>query len=77
MMIHDLLEQLKLVIILNPFEWSFFLFFIAWFSGGFLEYYLEWWHPMRPVERAIECDDDDPSGGRGDLWMTSNEKTCR
>ena len=65
MMIHDLLGELKLLIILNPFEWSFFLFFIAWFSGGFLEYYLEWWHPMKPVKRAVETKDVD----RVEEWL--------
>ena len=54
MMIHDLLGELKLLIILNPFEWSFFLFFIAWFSGGFLEYYLELWHPMKEEKHKLD-----------------------
>ena len=43
---HGLLQELKLFIILNPFEWTIFIEFVCFLSGSYFEYLVEWWKPI-------------------------------
>ena len=46
MWIGQLLQDLKLFIILNPFEWTIFLIFICLLIGSYTEHLVGWWKPI-------------------------------
>lgn len=50
MTVYNLLQELKLFIVLNPFEWTIFLIFICLLTGSYLEYLVGWWQPIKEGE---------------------------
>ena len=47
MIIYEYLESLKLLIILNPFEWSVCFGLICFFTGSYFEYLTGWFKPYK------------------------------
>ena len=47
MTIYNLLQELKLFIILNPFEWTIFLILVCLMTGSYLEHLVGWWQPIK------------------------------
>jgi len=50
MTIYNLLNELKTVIILNPFEWTVFIGFVFFVTGSYLEHLVGWWQPIKEEE---------------------------
>ena len=53
MTIYSLLQELKTVIILNPFEWTICWGMICFFTGSYLEHLIGWFSPIKEEEE--EC----------------------
>ena len=47
MTVYNLLHELKLFIVLNPFEWTIFLILVCLMTGSYLEHLVGWWQPMK------------------------------
>ena len=47
MTVYNLLQELKLVIVLNPFEWTVFIGFVFFVTGSYFEYLVGWWQPIK------------------------------
>ena len=47
MTVYNLLHELKLFIVLNPFEWTVFIGFVFFVAGSYFEYLVEWWQPIK------------------------------
>ena len=54
MTIYNLLNELKTVIILNPFEWTVCWGMICFFTGSYLEHLIGWFSPIKKEEEE-EC----------------------
>ena len=50
MTVYNLLQELKLVIVLNPFEWTVFIGFVFFVTGSYFEYLVGWWQPIKEEE---------------------------
>ena len=50
MTVYNLLQELKLVIILNPFEWTIFLVAVVFMTGSYFEHLVGWWKPIKEGE---------------------------
>ena len=50
MTVYNLLQELKLVIILNPFEWTVFIGFVFFVTCSYFEYLVGWWQPIKEEE---------------------------
>ena len=50
MTVYNLLQELKLVIILNPFEWTIFLVSVVFVTGSYFEHLVGWWQPIKEEE---------------------------
>ena len=53
MTIYNLLNELKTVIILNPYEWTICWGMICFFTGSYLEHLIGWFSPIKEEEE--EC----------------------
>ena len=53
MELYRLFKELELIIIRNPFEWTFCWGMICFFTGSYLEHLIEWW---KPIEEENEND---------------------
>ena len=47
MTVYNLLQELKLVIILNPFDWTIFLVAVVFMTGTYFEHLVGWWQPIK------------------------------
>ena len=47
MTVYNLLQELKLFIVLNPFEWTIFLILVCLMTGSYLEHLVGWWKPIK------------------------------
>ena len=50
MTVYNLLQELKLVIVLNPFEWTVFIGFVLFVTGSYFEHLVGWWQPIKEEE---------------------------
>jgi len=50
MTVYNLLQELKLVIVLNPFEWTFLIGFVFFVTGSYFEHLVGWWQPIKEEE---------------------------
>ena len=50
MTVYNLLQELKLVIVLNPFEWTVFIGFVFFVTGSYFEHLVGWWQPIKEEE---------------------------
>ena len=50
MTVYNLLHELKLFIVLNPFEWTIFLILICLMTVSYLEHLVGWWQPIKEEE---------------------------
>ena len=47
MTVYNLLQELKLVIVLNPFEWTFLIGLVFFVTGSYFEHLVGWWQPIK------------------------------
>ena len=47
MTVYNLLQELKLVIVLNPFEWTFLIGLVFFVTGSYFEHLVGWWKPIK------------------------------
>ena len=47
MTVYNLLHELKLFIVLNPFEWTVFIGLVLFFTGSYFEHLVGWWQPIK------------------------------
>ena len=47
MAVYNLLQELKLFIILNPFEWTIFIGALCLLTGTYFEHLVGWWQPIK------------------------------
>ena len=47
MTVYNLLQELKLIIVLNPFEWTIFIGALCLLTGTYFEYLVGWWKPIK------------------------------
>jgi len=47
MIVYEYLTSLKLLIVLNPFEWSVCFGLICFFTGSYFEYLTGWFKPIK------------------------------
>ena len=50
MTVYNLLQELKLVIVLNPFEWTVLIGFVFFVTGSYFEHLVGWWQPIKEEE---------------------------
>ena len=50
MTVYNLLQELKLVIVLNPFEWTVLIGLVFFVTGSYFEYLVGWWQPIKEEE---------------------------
>ena len=50
MTVYNLLQELKLFIVLNPFEWTIFLILVCLMTGSYFEHLVGWWQPIKEEE---------------------------
>ena len=47
MTLYNWLQELKIIIILNPFEWTVCWGAVCLMTGSYLEHLIKWWTPIK------------------------------
>ena len=47
MRVYNLLQELKLIIVLNPYEWTVLIGFVFFVTGSYFEHLVGWWKPIK------------------------------